>query len=75
MTDPSDFVMPFGKHKGKTLDDVPLSYLEWLRDLDDLQEPLLSAVLEYCEQDWFQGELEREEDGWERDRQLWGPPP
>lgn len=24
--------MPFGKHKGKKMEDVPASYLLWLRD-------------------------------------------
>ena len=26
--------MPFGKHKGQSVDDVPAKYLDWLRDQD-----------------------------------------
>ncbi len=26
----SKYVLPFGKHKGKPLDEVPLLYLDWL---------------------------------------------
>lgn len=29
-----DFVMPFGKHKGKKLKDVPASYLMWWIDAE-----------------------------------------
>lgn len=29
--------MPFGKHKGKSMEDVPASYLMWLRDQFDDQ--------------------------------------
>jgi hypothetical protein len=36
--------MPFGKHKGVELADLPNDYLAWLIDLDDLREPLRSAV-------------------------------
>lgn len=28
----NDYIIPFGKHKGKVLDDVPGSYLLWLYD-------------------------------------------
>jgi uncharacterized protein (DUF3820 family) len=27
--DPEDLVMPFGKHRGERLCDIPTSYLEW----------------------------------------------
>lgn len=30
MTDPGAWVIPFGKHKGKPLADVPMPYLRWL---------------------------------------------
>jgi hypothetical protein len=36
--------MPFGKHKGQLLSELPLSYLLWLSELDDLREPLRSFV-------------------------------
>jgi hypothetical protein len=36
--------IPFGKHKGSELGDVPEQYLEWLAGVDWLREPLASAV-------------------------------
>jgi hypothetical protein len=36
--------MPFGKHRGKPVAELPLGYLRWLVDNVDLREPLLSAV-------------------------------
>src|ERR1700741_2977933 len=38
--------MPFGKFKGIPLCDLPDDYLEWLSQLDNLRQPLLSAVLD-----------------------------
>jgi hypothetical protein len=35
--------MPFGKHRGERLEDVPFEYLEWLTTLT-LREPLRSQV-------------------------------
>lgn len=32
--------MPFGKHKGKRIDQVPADYLSWLRSKDDLDKDL-----------------------------------
>lgn len=37
--------MPFGKHKGTPLKDLPPDYLRWLSTIE-LREPLLSAVKE-----------------------------
>lgn len=36
--------MPFGKHKGRDLSDVPDDYLDWLFFDIELREPLKSAV-------------------------------
>jgi hypothetical protein len=36
--------VPFGKFRGVGLADVPDDYLRWLHTLDDLREPLRSAV-------------------------------
>jgi len=36
--------MPFGRHKGRRLSELPDDYLEWLQALDDLREPLRAAV-------------------------------
>jgi hypothetical protein len=37
--------MPVGKHRGRPIEALPLEYLEWLAALEDLREPLRSAVL------------------------------
>jgi hypothetical protein len=36
--------MPFGRYRGWTLAELPSAYLGWLVGLDDLREPLRSAV-------------------------------
>lgn len=44
-----DYQMPFGKHKGERLDDVPANYLEWLADQDWLSK--WPKVQEYIEKE------------------------
>jgi hypothetical protein len=39
--------MPFGKFKGIPIEVLPDAYLHWLSGLEDLREPLRSAI--YCE--------------------------
>ena len=42
--------MPFGKHKGKKIDDVPLSYIKWmLANIPDLTPSLYSALVKRVE--------------------------
>jgi hypothetical protein len=36
--------MPFGKHRGMLIEDLPLEYLEWLVDQDFVREPLNSKL-------------------------------
>lgn len=36
--------MPFGRFRGTPLSELPPWYLEWLLSLDNLRDPLLSAV-------------------------------
>ena len=43
-----DMQMPFGKHKGEYLSDLPYDYLAWLLDLDNLRPLLRRAV----EEEW-----------------------
>ena len=38
--------MPFGKHRGRYLSDIPLSYLRWLDTEADLDGRLAAAVRE-----------------------------
>jgi hypothetical protein len=40
--------MPFGRYRGWPLDELPDDYLSWVFSLDDLREPLRSAV----EREW-----------------------
>lgn len=37
-------MMPFGRHKGEDVHDIPLHYLEWLRDNCGLYGELEAAV-------------------------------
>jgi Putative quorum-sensing-regulated virulence factor len=41
--------MPFGRHRGLLLSEIPASYLRWLTTLDDLDERLRAAVLDELE--------------------------
>jgi len=36
--------MPFGKHRGEELSQIPADYLEWLLSLSDLRNSLRQAV-------------------------------
>jgi len=51
--------MPFGKHKGKEMRDVPASYLDWLRDQKWLDE--WPSVAKYIEENELQINQELEE--------------
>jgi len=42
--EPERVKMPFGKHKGEMLGDIPKSYLEWLQKNTNLKEPLATCV-------------------------------
>jgi hypothetical protein len=44
--------MPFGKHQGARLRDLPGDYLDWLLDLDDLREPLRSRLESEARSRW-----------------------
>ena len=45
---PSEMEMPFGKHKGELLGDIPIRYLDWVGDQDWVQEkfPELCEAIE-----------------------------
>lgn len=67
MTD--DSLMPFGKHKGKKLGDVPASYLLWLYDQEGFvtKNPDLSGYIaknmKHLEKETEDNE---DKDGWNR---------
>ena len=43
-------IMRFGKHKGKALGDVPVSYWLWLADQSWMNEEKNAALMAYVEQ-------------------------
>jgi hypothetical protein len=44
MDDASAYRMPFGQHKGRTIEQLPDDYLDWLHGLGDLRPRLRAAV-------------------------------
>lgn len=67
------FILPFGKHKGQPIEDVPTSYLNWLTEQDffcDGHRQGLEAVnTELRFRERFSGGDEPEEDrNWNRRR-------
>lgn len=42
-----DDLMPFGKHRGKRMADVPLDYLRWLADQHDFTAESRPGLYEY----------------------------
>ena len=65
-TEAAAFVMPFGQHKGRTLDDIAsddegLSYLGWLRGVREEEEqdwPVDLALATYLDDPAIAKELE-----------------
>ena len=57
----SGMIMPFGKHKGKPLEDIPLDYIEWsLENLDDLRPSLREELENQVELRHGRGVVRRE---------------
>lgn len=46
-----EMVLPFGKHKGKSIEDLPTSYLTWLAENVSTKDELGAAVVESAEQE------------------------
>ncbi len=55
-----NFIVPFGKHQGKTLKDTPVSYLAWMRGLDNLYPDTKQALEGYLSDPVVKEELARE---------------
>lgn len=43
----SDFIMSWGKFKGKSMEDIPSSYLKWLAEKSDDEDVCEAADAEY----------------------------
>lgn len=56
----SRVVIKFGEHSGKTLDQVPLGYLDKLRDANWLWQSTKKDINEYLEHPTIRQELDRE---------------
>jgi len=56
-----DYVMPWGKYKNVTLDNIPLKYLDWLVG-ETRQEPTKTIIAEYLADPVIKKELDRELD-------------
>lgn len=53
-----DFTMPFGKHKGKTLEHTPLGYLDYILTFD-LHDSTREAIEGYLKEPVIAKELDR----------------
>lgn len=49
MADNDDTVMPFGKHKGEELQDIPVAYLDWLIGQDWLKPDLKETIEDHLQ--------------------------
>jgi uncharacterized protein (DUF3820 family) len=53
-------IMPFGKHQGRELTDVPYEYLVWVRTNIPLKSKKLKTEIEWCileiETEWQENE-------------------
>lgn len=65
-----NYKLEFGKHKGKTLSEIPLTYLDWLIGQDWLYESVKEKIENYLKTPSIQRELERELDQEEEEREY-----
>lgn len=50
-----EFIMPFGKHKGKEVGDIPITYLAWLQQ-EGTAGGTLKEILEVYEEEIYEDE-------------------
>lgn len=60
MKDPGGYRLTFGKHKGQTLDEIPLRYLDWCLGQDWLFPDARKAIAAYLNQPSNARALDRE---------------
>ena len=56
--EPKDYVMVFGGHQGKSLEDIPLQYLDWIIGQKWLSVDVKKIIEEYLDAPVIQRELE-----------------
>lgn len=54
----ADFIVPFGAHQGKTLENIPLGYLDWLIGQKWLKSDTKEIIEEYLSDPVIKRELE-----------------
>ena len=54
------YTLPFGEHKGKTLDEIPLKYLDSLIGMEWLQGFTSKILEEYLNDPTIKAQLEKE---------------
>lgn len=65
MSEPGEYKMPFGKHRGEKLSDIPIGYLDWLLGID-LQPETRTAIEAYLA---TQAEYDQEPKDWKEGRE------
>ena len=55
-----DYIMHFGKHQGKRLEDIPLLYLDWVNGLKDIMPETSAAINGYLNEPVIAKELDRQ---------------
>jgi hypothetical protein len=66
--DPSDYPIPFGKHAGTLLRDLPTRYVRWLMAQPWMRDPLRSALhREWLVRPVRAAEIQMLEDWWTRE--------
>lgn len=60
MNKPKDYRLLLGKHKGKTLDETPLLYLDWIVGQEWIYGETKKRIVEYLSDPVIAKELEKE---------------
>ena len=54
-----EITIPFGKHKGKELNEVPLLYLDWMRGIELQENDFKAALNSYLSDPSIEREIDR----------------